>query len=123
MEKLSKSEKILICTGLFMIAMIVGYNAFFVPSINPEMKFLTDVVQNETTTDTQQDESGAESIVNINEANVEELVKINGIGSYLANNIVEYRESNGGFSEISEIKNVKGIGEKLFEKIKNQICV
>lgn len=61
--------------------------------------------------------------VNINAAGAEELMRLEGVGKVMAERIVEYRMSNGSFRSISEIKNVKGIGEKLFERIKNNISV
>ncbi|SHG84960.1 competence protein ComEA [Thermosyntropha lipolytica DSM 11003] len=62
--------------------------------------------------------------VNINTASAEELAaKLNGIGPQLAKRIVDYRNQNGKFKSIDEIKNVSGIGEKRFEQIKDQICV
>lgn len=61
--------------------------------------------------------------ININTANVEELKVLNGIGDAKAKSIIEYREKNGGFKSIEDIKNVTGISEKMFEKIKEQIEV
>lgn len=62
-------------------------------------------------------------MVNINTANEEELQKLSGIGSSIATKIVAYRKENGKFNTIEDIKNVSGIGESKFEKIKNNICV
>ncbi|MCX7994645.1 MAG: helix-hairpin-helix domain-containing protein [candidate division WOR-3 bacterium] len=59
--------------------------------------------------------------ISINSASLEEIELLPGIGPALARRIIEYRERNGGFKEISEIKKVKGIGEKLFEKIRPYI--
>lgn len=61
--------------------------------------------------------------VNINTATEEELESLKGIGPATAKNIIRYREEYGGFSSIEEIKNVKRIGDKIFEKIKGDICV
>ncbi len=61
--------------------------------------------------------------ININTASVGELETLPGIGFAYASAIVEYREEKGSFSSIEEIKNVSGIGEKTFEKIKDLISV
>lgn len=61
--------------------------------------------------------------IDINNAGFDELVKLNGIGDYLAEQIITYREENGGFRNIEEILNVSGIGEKTFESIRDCIYV
>lgn len=61
--------------------------------------------------------------ININTASVEELQKLPGIGPTKAQAIVDYRQNNGDFKSIEEIKNVKGIGEKTYEKLKDLIDV
>ena len=61
------------------------------------------------------------TIVNINTATIEQLKTLNGIGDSKAKSIIEYREQNGGFKSKEDIKNVTGIGEKMFERIKDQI--
>lgn len=62
-------------------------------------------------------------MVNINIATEEELQKLQGIGNSTAIKIINYRKENGKFNSIEEIKNVKGIGESKFNKIKDNICV
>ena len=62
-------------------------------------------------------------IININKANETDLQTLPGIGASLAGRIVEYRNSNGKFNEIEDIKNVSGIGDSKYENIKNLICV
>ena len=65
----------------------------------------------------------SDGIININTATLSELQNINGIGEVKAQSIIDYREKNGGFKSIEEIKNVDGIGSKTFEKIKDQISI
>ena len=61
--------------------------------------------------------------ISLNKANEEELMTLPGIGSSKAQDIIKYRQENGVFKSIEDIKNVKGIGEALFEKIKEHITV
>jgi len=62
-------------------------------------------------------------LININTGDIGELTKINGVGETKAQNIIDYREKNGEFKTIEEIKNVDGIGDKTFEKMKDSIKV
>lgn len=64
-----------------------------------------------------------ETKVNINQAEKEALMTLNGIGSSKAENILSYREENGPFQTIEEIKNVSGIGYATFENLKEVITV
>ena len=59
----------------------------------------------------------------INEDDESELQEVSGIGSSIAYAIVSYRETNGNFYRIEDIKNVSGIGNATFEKIKNYITL
>lgn len=59
--------------------------------------------------------------VNINKDNEEGLQNVNGIGSTVAKAIVNYRNTNGKFGRIEDLKKVSGIGNATFEKIKNYI--
>lgn len=61
--------------------------------------------------------------ININTANVSELKQITGIGESTANKIIDYRENVGKFKKIEDIKEVKGIGESKFESLKNKIII
>lgn len=61
--------------------------------------------------------------VNINQATLEELMTLSGVGQSKAEEIIKYREDNGNFKSIEEIKEVSGIGEALYEKIKDGITI
>lgn len=61
--------------------------------------------------------------VSINTAGLDELMKLSGIGESKANAIISYRQENGSFKTIEEIKNVSGIGDAVFEKIKDDITI
>lgn len=59
--------------------------------------------------------------ININTAGSEELQQLEGIGPVTAEKIIEYRQTNGKFKSIEDIKNVSGIGDKTFEELKDDI--
>lgn len=59
--------------------------------------------------------------ININEATAADFEKLEGVGSALAGRIIAMRESKGRFGSIEELKEVKGIGDKLFDKIKERV--
>lgn len=61
--------------------------------------------------------------ISINTATKEELMTLSGIGESKAESIISYREENGLFEKIEDITLVSGIGEALFEKIKNNITI
>jgi competence protein ComEA len=61
--------------------------------------------------------------VNINTATKEQLMTLTGIGESKALAIIKYREENNGFKDISEIMNVSGIGEALYNKVKDNITI
>ncbi len=61
--------------------------------------------------------------VNINTASVEELQTLSGIGEKKAKLVIKYRKTNGRFKNISELSEVKGIGEGILKKIKKDISI
>lgn len=63
------------------------------------------------------------NLININTASIEELTTLTGIGDVKAEAIIKYRNEVGKFKTKEEILNVDGIGESLFEKIKDDITV
>jgi len=65
----------------------------------------------------------ATAAVNLNTATKDELVALPGIGPAKAQAILDYRSKNGAFKSIEELKDVKGIGAKRYEKIKSDLTV
>ncbi len=61
--------------------------------------------------------------ININTATAQELTQLEGIGEDLAENIIEFRNKWGDFTSISEIREVDGIGEGIYDKIKDSITI
>ena len=73
--------------------------------------------------DSNLEENELEVKVNINTANKEKLETLPGIGETTAQKIIDYREANGKFKTIEDIKNVSGIGEAKYESLKDKITV
>ena len=67
--------------------------------------------------------SANDGLININTADINQLTTLPGIGPALAERIVSYRETNGLFNSVEEIRKVSGIGEKRFLDIRDRITV
>nr|WP_255575764.1 ComEA family DNA-binding protein [Caproiciproducens faecalis] len=128
-------------------ALIIGYNAFYVPEVS-----LSDIIV-KTDTSSSFDEtyiprtaseaslsapsavsskpektaggtSAPSGKININTATAQQMSDgLDGIGDVIAKRIVDYREKNGAFKSVEEIKNVSGIGDKIFANLKDHITV
>lgn len=62
-------------------------------------------------------------VVNLNTASVAQLTQLPGIGESRARAIVELRRKRGGFKSVEELREVKGIGEKSFQKLRAHVTV
>lgn len=82
-------------------------------------------VEEDSSTDNKEiesDKTTENELVNINTATIQQLQTLSGVGESKAKSIIEYREENK-FTKIEDIKNVSGIGDSLFEKIKDYITI
>lgn len=79
-----------------------------------------DLITNEVN---KENTANQEKLININTATKEELMTLSSIGEAKAEKIIEYRNLNGSFKTIEDIKNVSGIGDKLYDTIKAYITV
>lgn len=61
--------------------------------------------------------------INLNTADKKLLMGISGVGEKLSQRIIEFRDSQGGFSNVEELKGIKGISEIKFSKIKDYLIV
>jgi competence protein ComEA len=66
---------------------------------------------------------GPNDMVNINTATLEQLITLPGIGEDRANAILSYRDQHGPFTKIEDLQNVEGIGEGIFNSLKNNVTV
>ena len=89
------------------------HEVVIIPNINDKESEIENIISS----------SNDKNKVNINTASINELDTLSGIGPSKAEAIIKYREENGTFKSIEEIKNVTGIGEALFEKFKENITI
>ena len=61
--------------------------------------------------------------ININTASIDELTQLQKVGPKTAENIVAYRDANGPFKTVDDLKNVKGVGDKILELNKDRMTV
>ena len=62
-------------------------------------------------------------LISINTADLDQLITLPGIGKSIAQRIIDYRNLYGSFNYLEELKNVNGIGDGKFDKIKEYICL
>jgi competence protein ComEA len=79
--------------------------------------------QAEATSTLGYDSEAGDGKISINSASSQQLQTLSGIGPAKADAIISYRQNNGRFSSIEDIKKVSGIGDSTFEKIKGSITV
>lgn len=102
MELINKRIKIVIAAALIIVA---AY--FCLVTVYENTNMLSDIPNRD--------------IVNINTADVSELLKLYGIGEATAQKIIDYRNENGDFEKLEDVIKVNGIGESFIENNKKNI--
>ena len=138
MEGQSIYERVLIAAALILCAVIIGYNAFYTP---PELDAPTVIYIDPSSAGEEagnsnrppEDEGGGEEYepqplplsakVHINTADAGELDTLPGVGPALAQRILDYRASHGGFRQVEQLMEIDGIGEKTFEKLEPYVTL
>lgn len=85
------------------------------PPYQPKTKAVSTVTVTKKANETQK--------VNVNEAGLQELIALPGIGEKTAQRIIQYRKENGPFQNLEDLKKVKGIGEKSYQKFADRITL
>ena len=116
-----KETAVLLVIACIFIVITVGQIA-----ITNSNSISVNVRDNETTVSVNslsESSSARIELIDINTASEDLLCEIHGIGPSLAKRIIEYRETEGPFTSIEDLMNVRGIGEAIFEKMKPYITV
>lgn len=93
----------------------------YIPNFTEQMEEIQ--VQNYMSSSDKKTGVSSNGRVNINKASSSELTNVPGIGASIAEKIVAYRDENGKFNSIEDIKNVSGIGKNKYESIKDYISI
>lgn len=98
---------------------LIDQMVIYIPEIGEERFELVTQVSTGDKSITEQDSK----LININTSSASELQSLNGIGEKKAEKIIQFREENGSFKTIEDLKKVDGIGEKTFDSLKSQITI
>lgn len=119
MKESAKHSLIMVGVAMLVIAGVMAYLSFSSPRVYVTPDSST-VPHSEYSDYNTPSDAG---LVNINTAPFEELVKVDGIGEDIAQQIVGYRETNGDFSSLDELLNIKGIGKSKLNQIAPYLTV
>ncbi len=141
MSRGKRQSIIVIGFGLIILSAVILYYALSMPKISVSQASSVHISsedisenlsyagnaspQTETSqSSTENDTSGSINYpLNLNSCTAEELMSISGIGEVKANHIIEYREYLGGYTSVEQIKNIKGIGDGVYEKVSPYLTV
>lgn len=91
----------------------------YVPKEGEDTTDMIPMPTGQAVTSSAKDETG----IRVNEASIEELQTLQGIGPAKAEAIIQYREENGLFQQVEDLLNVSGIGEKTLDNIRDDIVI
>ena len=118
MFDLGKTEKSILLALLAILLVGVSFGLY------QKRAVYIDVRQDDFTYSDSAEGSPTETLkINVNESDAAGLMKLKGVGKVLADRIIEYRSANGNFRSIEELKKVKGLGKKLYEKVKGEVSI
>lgn len=131
LSRILKDENVIIVNSTSEIKKVSSGNNITEVKINNDSKNSASISESELITNdnvkSEEDNTGnsleSNQKVNINTATKEELMKLSNIGESKAEKIIDYRTANGNFNSIEDIKKVSGIGDKLYDSIKENITV
>lgn len=142
MNNAKKQALIIIGFGLIILSGIILYFSLSMPKVSTvtsddvnisdqtkDYENVTDITEkvSDDVTEIQSSDSFSELTVsyplNLNTCTAQELISLDGIGEKKANDIIEYREYLGGYTSVEQIKNIKGIGDSVYEKVSPYLTV
>jgi comEA protein len=127
--KLNRGEKLAIIAVCLFLAGLLGYGLGVRRSVGDYTVRVGQVLSTPAVLDTPlpSDDSSPEHYIDgrldINTASAEEFDSLPGIGTVLAERIVDYRQEHGAFTRIEELMEVSGIGEKIFGELEKYITI
>lgn len=117
-------ELAILAITLVFVSFTIG---FFIGRNTVSGNFTIETQNSATASDTSKndidDTAKSPGIININTADLETLTELPYIGEVIAQRIIDYREANGNFKSIEDIKNVSGIGDSIYKEISQLITV